>query len=74
MRREWDSLRVNASVEESTLQRLGTVTQSHGAFSIIVRINTSPLSHLVTFRYLAVSLDFGRSFSLRLWPWIRNLR
>jgi hypothetical protein len=46
------SLRVNTSVEESTLEGLGTVTQSHCTFGIIVRIDTSPLSHLVTFGYL----------------------
>jgi hypothetical protein len=69
------SLRVNASIEESTLEGLGAVTQSHCTFSIIVRIDTSPLSHLVTFGYLVRQQTLcPETNDVRLWPWIHNLR
>jgi len=47
-----DSLRVNTSIEERTLECLGTVAQSNVTFGIIVRIDTGLLSHLVAFGYL----------------------
>jgi hypothetical protein len=73
--RDRDSLRVNTSVEESTLEGLGAVTQSHGAFSIIVRIDASPLSHLVTFGDLVrQQLLCPETIDIRLWPLTHNLR